>query len=798
MTDFEKLGMFYLGKEYDLEKKQLRDDLLMYDSRDLVTHGVCIGMTGSGKTGLCISLLEEAAIDNIPALIVDPKGDMTNLLLTFPGLSAAEFAPWINEDDARRQNTTPEEFAAAQASFWKEGLAQWGEDEARIARLRQSANFTIFTPGSTAGVPVSILSSFARPAEETLLDREALGDLISATVTSLLGLIGITADPVKSREHILLSNIFNHSWQNGQDLDLAALITAIQSPPFERVGAFAVDTFYPAKERFELALSLNNLLAAPGFSTWMEGEPLDISSLLYTAEGKPRHSIFYIAHLNDSERMFFVTLLFNQMLSWMRSQPGTTSLRALLYMDEVAGYLPPVAAPPSKKPLMIMFKQARAFGVGVVLATQNPVDLDYKALANTGTWFIGRLQTPQDIEKVVEGLRTGAGDLDPKLRSAITALGKRVFLMKNIHESQPVIFQTRWALSYLRGPLTLAQIKKLSATGSRPAAPAAPGKRPAAAFGNQTAGRPALPPQITELFAPLRGALRRDATLIYRPAVLGIADLNFPGAPAQRTGRIAWIGDEPLPVDWDSAVEVPFAADELEKSPADKAQFADLAAAAARPENYAGWNKDLAEMLSRSVKLDLFTSSALKITSSPGESERDFRIRISQNARERRDEAIEQLRKRYAGKMAALQERILRAEQKVEKEKIDYRSQSMATAVSVGATLLGAFLGRKKISSSTLSKAGTAMRSGMRTAKERGDISNAEESLEVLRQRLAELEAEFQQESALIEEQTDPMQQRLEVSALRLKKSDVAVRLLALIWLPYWQGADDQREPAYL
>ncbi|HQG47369.1 MAG TPA: S-adenosylmethionine:tRNA ribosyltransferase-isomerase, partial [bacterium] len=329
MADFEKLGMFYLGKEYDPEKKALLDALVMYDSKDLVTHGVCIGMTGSGKTGLCISLLEEAAIDNIPALIIDPKGDMTNLLLTFPGLLPAEFAPWINEDDARRENQTPEAYAAAQAELWKTGLAQWGEDGARIQRLRDAARFTIFTPGSTAGTSISILSSFARPAEDLLLDSEATGDLISSTVTSLLGLIGINADPVKSREHILLSNIFNQAWQNGKDLDLAALITAIQNPPFERVGAFAVDTFFPAKERFELALALNNLLAAPGFSTWMEGEPMDIGRLLYAEDGKPRHSIFYIAHLSDSERMFFVTLLFNQVVSWMRSQPGTTSLRAL-------------------------------------------------------------------------------------------------------------------------------------------------------------------------------------------------------------------------------------------------------------------------------------------------------------------------------------------------------------------------------------------------------------------------------------------------------------------------------------
>ena len=370
-------------------------------------------MTGSGKTGLCLALLEEAAIDSIPALVIDPKGDMANLLLTFPNLSAAEFLPWINADDAARANQSAEQFAAGQAEIWKNGLAQWGQDERRIQKLRESADFTVYTPGSTSGTPVSVLNSFACPAAAILEDREATADLITSATSGLLGLIGVTADPISSREHILISNIIQHNWNQGQDVDIASLIRSIQTPPFERVGAFVTDSFFPAKERFELALKLNNLLAAPGFSAWLEGEPLDIGRFLHTAEGRPRMSIFSIAHLSDAERMFFVTLLLNQVVAWMRTQPGTTSLRALVYMDEVAGYLPPVADPPSKKPLMLLFKQARAFGVGVLLATQNPVDLDYKALSNAGTWFIGRLQTPQDIDRLVKGM--GAGTQNRKM-----------------------------------------------------------------------------------------------------------------------------------------------------------------------------------------------------------------------------------------------------------------------------------------------------------------------------------------------------------------------------------------------
>ncbi|MDH5667141.1 MAG: type IV secretion system DNA-binding domain-containing protein, partial [Nitrospira sp.] len=394
--DFEKLGVFYLGRPYDLAVKQAKPGWLLYDSKDLVTHAVCVGMTGSGKTGLCLALLEEAAIDGIPAIIIDPKGDLGNLMLTFPGLTGEEFQPWINEEEARKKGQSPEVYAQAQADIWKKGLVNWGQDGDRIQRLRDAADVAIYTPGSNAGLPVSILSSFTAPTAEVLEDAELLRERINVTVTSLLGLLGVEADPIQSREHILLSTILDRTWKSGTDLDLGSLIHAIQSPPVSKIGVMDVESFFPAKDRFALAMKLNNLLAAPGFQMWMEGEPLDVQSLLYAPSGKPRLAIVSIAHLNDAERMFFVALLLSQMVGWMRAQSGTTSLRALLYMDEIFGYFPPVADPPSKLPLMTLLKQARAFGLGVVLATQNPVDLDYKGLANIGTWFIGRLQTERD------------------------------------------------------------------------------------------------------------------------------------------------------------------------------------------------------------------------------------------------------------------------------------------------------------------------------------------------------------------------------------------------------------------
>ncbi|MBU7024520.1 MAG: ATP-binding protein, partial [Theionarchaea archaeon] len=464
--EFEKLGAFYLGKEYDSTNGQLLDRLVMYDARDLTTHALCVGMTGSGKTGLCIDLLEEAAIDHVPALIIDPKGDITNLLLTFPELAPEDFKPWINVDDARRKGLTVEQFASQQAELWRNGLKEWGQDGNRISLLRESADFALYTPGSNAGIPVSILQSFAAPPLDWDGNAELLRERIQGTVSALLGLIGMDADPVRSREHILLANLFEHFWRQKEDLDLRKLILAIQNPPITQLGVFDVDTFFPQKERLALAMSLNNIIAAPGFQTWLTGQPLDIPGFLTTPKGIPRHSIFYIAHLSDAERMFFVTMLLNQVITWMRTQPGTTSLRALLYMDEIFGFFPPVANPPSKRPMLTLLKQARAFGLGVVLTTQNPVDLDYKGLTNTGTWLIGRLQTERDKMRVLDGLESASAEAGQSLDRArlsqiISSLRSRVFLLHNVHEEAPITFQTRWAMSYLRGPLTRTQVKQL-------------------------------------------------------------------------------------------------------------------------------------------------------------------------------------------------------------------------------------------------------------------------------------------------------------------------------------------------
>lgn len=618
---FEKLGQLYLGAPYDLTTKRRSAAPLLYDSKDLVTHAVCVGMTGSGKTGLCIDLLEEAALDGVPAIAIDPKGDLANLLLTFPDLRPEDFRPWIEEEEAAKQGQTPDQFAAAEAERWREGLASWGQDGERIRRLRAAADFAVFTPGSRAGIPLSIVRSFAAPAEAVRSDEELLGDRVSGTATGLLALVGVETDPVRSREHILVSTLFTHAWRQGRDLDLAALIAQVEDPPLERIGAMELERFFPKTARAALALRLNGLLAAPGFSAWLEGEPLDPATLLRSPDGRPRVAVVSIAHLSEAERMFFVTLLLGEVVAWMRGQSGTSSLRAVLYMDEIFGFFPPVAEPPSKRPLLTLLKQARAHGIGVVLATQNPVDLDYKGLANAGTWFIGRLQTERDKARLVDGLEgasTAAGAAFDRgaVEATIGRLGKRVFLMNDVHEDAPVLFESRWAMSYLRGPLTRQQIAKLM-EGRRPTA--AGEASPAAA----TAGTAAA------------GA-----------AAAG----RMPGTP------IAVPGAGPVP-----------------------APVVDAADAEVR-------------------------------------------------RREARDAAVEKLRAKYAPKLRRAEEKVRNAAQVVERESAQVQGARVQTAVSVGATVIGALFGRK-LGTGTVGRATTAARGAARAMEQQQDVQRAKEDL---------------------------------------------------------------------
>jgi len=814
VRDYEKLGVFYLGRRYDLNQKQTLPEPVLYESKHLVTHGLVVGMTGSGKTGLCFDIIEEAAIDGIPSIVIDPKGDLGNLLLTFPDLRPQDFEPWVNADDARRKGMSLADYAAQQAEVWRQGLARWDQDGERIRRLRDAADFALYTPGSSAGRSVSILKSFAVPPPEIIEDGELLRERVSSIVTGLLGLIGVNADAVRSREGILLANLLQSAWGQGRDLDIAGLIEEVQNPSVRRIGVLDLESFYPGKERFELAMRLNNLLASPSFSAWMQGEALDVGRLLYTETGQPRVAIFSIAHLGDSERMFFVTLLLNQVLSWMRAQSGTNTLRALVYMDEIFGYFPPVANPPSKQPLLFLLKQARAYGVGLVLATQNPVDLDYRGLANIGSWFIGRLQTDRDKARVLEGLEgaatgRGAGFDRPAAERILAGLGSRVFLLHNVHEDAPEILESRWAMSYLRGPLSRSQIKWLN--DARPgtptiappdaAGPAGPSSPAAPVPVAERSTRPVLMPQVPQFFAPVRGVPPPDSTILYQARLLGSAQVRYANPKLkvdalQDIIAITEITDSAVPVDWAAAEELAITANQLEKNPV-AAEFASCPPAAGDAKNYAAWAKDFATWIQNRRRLTLLRSPSLGQFSKPGEEERDFRIRLQQIAREARDDAAEKLRAKYAPKMATLQERLRRAEAAKQREIDQAKRAKMDSVISFGSTLLGAFLGRRTVSLGTVSKAGTAMRSAGRAMGQAGDVGRAEETVAAVQQQLEDLESQFEAEVEKTAKTEHLLIETLETIELSPTRANIDVRLVALVWLPFSRTAAGGTHPAY-
>jgi len=840
MQDIEKLGLFYLGRHLDVPSAggppaaPVEPIPLLLDARDLTTHAVVLGMTGSGKTGLCVDLLEEAAIDGVPALVIDPKGDLGNLLLAFPELRPEDFRPYVDEEEARRLGIAPDELAARTAAQWAQGLKDWGQDGARIARMRQAADFTIYTPAGSAGRPLSILRSFSAPGRSLLDDSEALRDRVLGAVSGLLALLGLDADPLRSREHALLSTLFLQAWEQAQDLDLGALVRLIQAPPFSKVGVMDLETFYPSRERMDLALRVNNLLASPGFAAWTEGEALDVGGLLYTPEGRPRISILSIAHLDDAERMFFVTLLLEEVLAWMRTQPGTSSLRALLYMDEVFGYFPPTANPPSKTPMLTLLKQARAFGLGVVLATQNPVDLDYKGLSNAGTWFLGRLQTERDQARVLDGLQASASIERGRLGSILASLQKRQFIHYSVKGREPAPFQTRWTLCYLRGPLTRDQIKSLtrsvsdSGTAGGGAGPVAlPETRPISPAGTQPAGgasaiasgaepaapvtaahsaaarppsmlsssRPVLPPDVPELFLPAPQGSPGPEPSNLSPFLLGQAQVHFASTKAgidrwERVLLLAPLRGE-IPLDpWEDAfapesspagqasLEDPTRS-EFHKDPPENARFGELPPPAARAKSYADWTKALRDHLYRSRTLRIWRCPSLKEVSRPGESENEFRLRMALKAREARDEAVDRMQKKFDSKVATVEERIRRAEERVTKEQAQRDQQKLQTAISFGSTLLGALIGGRRRG---LGRATTAVRGVGRIAREREDVALAQARVEELRGQLAELEQQMAAEADQIREAS--AEPAITPEPVRPRKSEITVERVALLWKP--------------
>jgi len=779
MHDYERLGVFYLGRSGDTP--------LLYQSRHLTTHGVCVGMTGSGKTGLCISLIEEAAMDGIPVLAIDPKGDLPNLLLQFPELRGSDFQPWVDGDAARRADQDVATFAEHEARRWRDGLVKWQQDGARIARLRDSAEVTVYTPGSNAGRPVAVLGSFAAPGPAIADDAELLAERVNSAVSALLGLLGIDGDPLTSREHLLLSVIFHQRWSAGRDLDPAELIAHIQQPPVSRIGVMDLDVVFPAPDRFSLAMRLNHLLASPVFQLWTQGEALDLDRLLYTPAGKPRVAIISIAHLGERERMFVVASLLGQALAWTRRQAGSDSLRALLYFDEIAGYVPPVANPPSKAALLTLLKQARAFGVGVLVATQNPVDLDYKALANCGTWLVGTLQTERDRDRVLDALGAVGGADRAELQRLLAGLGKRQFLLHDIHEAAPVVFESRWAMSYLRGPMTREQIRSVMG------AAAAPSINPTTVAAPLTAA-PSLPPSIPQRFAPMRGVAAANATVVLRPTLVGTAALYWRDSSRDLDTRrdVAWrLALDTALTTWDGSEALPYPITDCTTQAPPGATWANLPTGCTTAW-FTAIAGTLADALFRRERLALLHAPGLGLTARADEDERAFRIRCTQYGREQRDARAEALRRKYAAKFAAVEERIRRADIARQREQSQVRQADLGTALSFGTSLLGALFGRKALSAATAGRVASAARSAGRSSKERGDVERAETEIAHHQRERQQLEDDLAADIAA----TGSSDDRIDSTSLPLKKGDIRPGLVAIVWEPWWHDQTGER-PAW-
>ena len=783
--DYEKLKLFYIGKE------ELAKDVytpLVYKNKDLLTHAAIIGMTGSGKTGLGISLLEEAAIDNIPSIIIDPKGDMGNLLLTFPNLQGSDFEPWIEEQDAINNGVTLKEHAQNTANLWKKGIEGDFQNIQRIEKLKNAADFTIYTPGSNAGVQISILSSFKAPSREVLEDNDLLVSLINSTVSSILSLIEEKNDSI-SKESILISSIFMNYYSAGKDLNLEQLISLIVTPPFEKVGIFDLETFFAQDDRLKLALKLNTIIANPSFKSWIEGETLDISNLLYDENGKAKVSIFSIAHLNDSQRMFFVSLLLNQMVSWMRRQEGTSSLKALLYMDEIFGYFPPSANPPSKQPMLTLLKQARSFGVGIILSTQNPVDIDYKGLANIGTWFIGRLQTKQDKEKVIDGLSSASeGKIDKnEIENLLSNLEKRTFIMKNINEDGIKVFKTRWALSYLKGPISKDDIKKLminkiNQSDSKVIENDLEKEIPKLHIPKV---EQSLKPIITSNINQKYLYTSQNNSYYLQPYLTFSCNIHFINTEkaidleTNESFKI-YLDENMKDINFEEKEQLENASFE-EKERANSSYYA-LPIFVQNEKEIKSIEKDFSDYIYRDTKLTLYKNDALKIVSKQDETLSDFKIRLQDRLNEKIDEEVEKLQIKFQKSNDSIEDKLSNLYEKLEREEQQSSATTTDTLISIGTSLLGAFFGKSALTKTNIGKVASSAKGASRILKERNDIKYVEADILQLQEEQKTLQKILEDEIKKINTSNLSSNYEIEEIFIKPKRSDIYNIKLELLW----------------
>jgi hypothetical protein len=768
---YEKLGLFYIGKDVDKETLKTTDALTLLKNKNFTTHAAIIGMTGSGKTGLGIGLIEEAAIDNIPSIVIDPKGDMGDLCLTDPTFSAETFEPWVRDEaDAKGEDAAV--YAQKIASMWQEGVESWEQSSERVTRFA-AVQKRIYTPGSSAGLPINILSSLETPPAEIMEESDTFASYLKSTTVSLLSLIGEDTDALDSPEYILLAQILTKAWIAGEDMSIEKIIGQIINPSFKKIGVLPLEDFFPQDKRFKLATKFNALLASPSFALWMRGENLDIQKLLYDENGKAKVSIFSISHLSDEERMFFVTLLLNKYIAWMRRQSGTSRLKTILYMDEIYGFFPPLKNPPSKEPMLLLLKQARAFGIGVILSTQNPVDLDYKGLSNIGTWFIGRLQTNQDIERVISGLggQIGSSFEKSEIKTLLANLQKRTFFLKSAHLEDIRLFTTRWVMSYLKGPLKKEDIASLMAPFKEK--PEHESVRPVHTKPLKQKTYQQIDASIPQYFEPDPTGSNDFLATIGAKATVHFFNQRR-GVDEERHFILSLpVDEETRRIDWEEAREDETDFENFPHIAPKEAHFASLPQLVLEDKGLKRSIRELKEYLYQTEFLPLWRCSSPKLESRVGESRADFVVRVDDLLQEKKEEEIEKLKERYAKKEKVLLNRLARARERVEKEESD----STNSLIEAGISVLGALFGKTSVT-----KIGRAVNKSGKILKERGEMSRAQERVAAVQDDLDALADELDEKIDLLSEKYNVENCEIQEFKVKPRKTDIDVESCALVW----------------
>jgi hypothetical protein len=706
-----------MGQDFELELGAGLDGPVSVRASELTRHAVILGATGSGKTGLVVRLVEELLMGGVSVVALDPKGDLVNL--------------------AR-------------------------------GPLRGLVDVRVLTPGSRAGTPLDVASIVAGPGPGA--DDEERAALVGDVARGLLSLVDAAAGPVDP-PFLLLCAVLDAAWVAGERPTLHDVVVRLVDPPFARLGAFPVDTVLPRKQRMELAIRLNGWLASPQLQSWATGEPVDPDRWL---GGKPTATVIALSHLDDALRQLAAGWVLSRLAGWSRRQAGSEALRLAVVLDEAWGFCPPAPRdPPTKRPLLQLAKQARAVGVGLVSATQNPVDLDYALLSNAATWFVGRLATPQDREKVSDGASATA-------RGWLADLAPRTFLVRRTGREERL--RTTDTRTPLLGPVTLAELPGLGLAAATPAPTATSSAPPA----DDTGLLPHVPrgrwlarfldPEVAHssrwagVTAGQSRGPRSDGRTVWAPALLLRLRVRFDEGRTVVAERDEWrlrfppdaAPIEPPLADGDlaSAAEgwfLPFAEP-------DRATTARLAA------------EVVDHVLGGEVEHQ-FVHPETGLRSTAGEAREAFVHRVRAALEARADAAIRKLEAQVRKDVARLEEKRAKAERTLATRRQDQQSRQASEVVGAGEMLLGMLFGRKRSLSPAVSRRSATVKAG-------AALDAAERDLADLDRELYDAEAELGGRIEALRAEHLRGLDDVQALELRLAADDVKPVEWSVLWIP--------------